>query len=462
MLWEGITLDLILNLSQKMALSQKMLQSAEILQMSSQELENYIKELSVENPVVDFEENSEDLTKYDILKKKLEWLDASDEQNRVYYKEEKEEENSNDNWNFCKNSDENLEEYLLSQVNVLPLKKCELAIAHYIIECIDENGYLLDETCQSISKRLKVSNDIVEKMILVIQSLEPSGVGARNLKECLLLQIKRLEINNPLAETIIKNELETVGKNQLHIIAKRLKVSIDEVIAATNFIKSLNPKPGNSFYSNKALEYIRPDAVIIKGRDGFEIILNDSFLPTIKINSYYKSIVNNDSENSAKDYVCDKIRQAEWAMKCISKRNSTLTKTLEVIVEIQKDFFEYGIGNLKPMRLIDIAQKIDMHESTVSRAVRDKYLQCSWGIFALNYFFSIGISSAEDIEDKITPNTIKIKIKSIIDEENKQSPLSDREITEKLTQKGINISRRTVAKYRETMNIPGTTGRKAY
>lgn len=452
-------MDLVLNTSQKLALSQRMLQSAEILQMSSQELVEYVKELSVENPVVEYEEKAPEENKFDVLKRKLDWLDSADEQNKTYYREDKEDELDNDNWNFKENIGENLEEYLFSQVNVLPLERRNLAVAHYIIESIDGNGYV-DDSTEGMASRLNVDVEIVNDMLMLIQSLEPAGVGARSLKECLLIQLKKMEVKNMLAEKIIDKELETLGKNQLHIIAKKLKASMEDVVDACDLIKTLNPKPGNSFTSDKNLEYVTPDVVIVKEKGEYQIVLNDYFFPKIRINSYYKTIINNDNTDNAKEYVYDKIKQAEWAMKCISKRNSTLVKTLEVILELQRDFFDNGPGNLRPMKLMDVAERIEMHESTVSRAVRDKYLQCSWGVFGLNCFFSTGVSM--DNSCKVTPDSIKADIKLIIDEENKQSPLSDREITEELNNRGVNISRRTVAKYREAIGILGTTGRKSY
>lgn len=455
-------MDLILTTSQKLMLSQKMLQSAEILQMSSQELVEYIKELSIENPVVEYEEKTPEESRFDLVKKKLEWLGETDEQNKFYYREEKEEESNNDMWNFKENIGENLEEYLLSQINVLPIKKSRLKIAHYLVECIDANGYL-DGTIKEIAECLKVEEIAVQEMLSLIQSLEPLGVGARDLKECLLIQIKSCDVCCPLAEKIIESDLEALGKNQLPLIAKKYKVSIEEVIEACSMIRNLNPKPGNSFSSNKALEYITPDAIIVQEKEEYKIVLNDYYFPKISINTYYKNIVTQDSSDQAKNYVCDKIRQAEWAMKCISKRNTTLLKTIEIIVDYQKDFFRWGPGHMRPMKLADVAERIQMHESTVSRAVRDKYVQCSWGVFALSSFFCSGMAAKSYSGDgKITPETIKLKIKSIIDEENKQSPLSDREITEKLNQIGIEISRRTVAKYREAIGILGASGRKGY
>ena len=232
-------MDLSLVTAQKMVLSQKMRQSAEILQMSSTDLIEYIKELSIDNPVVDYDEPRLEDSKFDLLKKKLDWLDSTDEQNKTYYAEEKEDEKDNDMWKFKESDRQNLEDFLMEQINVLAINKQEQTIAYYIVECMDNNGYLTENDV-SISNQLGVSLEDVRKVNQIIQSLDPPGVGATSLKECLLLQLKRLPSANPLAERIIQSELETLGKNQLHIIAKHLKVSIEKVTTACEIIKNLN------------------------------------------------------------------------------------------------------------------------------------------------------------------------------------------------------------------------------
>jgi len=451
-------MDLTLNTSQKLLLSQKMLQSTEILQMSSAELIDYIKEAAVENPVMELEEKHDDSEKFDLLRKKIDYIDASDEQNRTYYAQEKDDEDENDDWKFKQKSGQSLEEYLSEQLNLIPLDKNSLSIGKYIIGCINSNGYL-EVSENDIASSLKTDVKEVHRILGIIKTFEPTGVGAANLQECLVLQLNKVGCKDDTARAIVNEHLELLGKNQLHVIAKKLKVSIDEVIEASAKIKSLNPKPGNSFDSGKSLDYITPDALIKEKNGTFEIILNDHYMPGISISSFYKTVVRNSDDAEAKNYVNEKIRQAEWIMKCISRRSSTLKNTIEIIVDIQHDFFLNGGGNLKPMCLNDVATALGMHESTVSRAVKDKYVQCRHGIYPLNYFFKAAVPSAIS-SDSITAERIKLMIKEYIDEEDSSSPLSDREITEKLTSAGINISRRTVAKYRESMGILGTSGRK--
>lgn len=452
-------MELILTASQKLTLSQRMLQSTEILQMSSQELMNYIKELAVENPVVEYEDKTVEEEKFDLLKRRLEWLSSSDEQNRVYYNEEKEDEKTSDIWIYKNGERGTLSEYLLSQINVSKKPEETVRLARYIVYCLDSAGYLRD-SLRDIAKITGSSAADVKTAVELVQSLEPAGVGASNLKECLLIQVRRLGINNPLVEKIINDDLEELGKNHIHVIAKKFKVSREEAVRACDIIKNLNPKPGNSFSSETEPAYIMPDVLVVKEDGKYNIVLNNTYFPNITIGSYYKSILADDRNNAAREYVSDKIRQAEWAMKCISRRNNTLIRTVEVMVGLQEEFFEKGPGHLRPMRLSDIAEKIEMHESTVSRAVREKYLQCSWGLFPLSYFFSKAMPSADN--GNISPERIKNIIKDIVDGEDKSAPLSDRIITERLVKDGITISRRTVAKYRESIGIPGAAGRKDF
>ncbi|MEA4816592.1 MAG: RNA polymerase factor sigma-54 [Lachnospiraceae bacterium] len=451
-------MNLTLNTIQKTVLSQKMMQSAKILQMSTAELLEYINVLSVENPVIEYEEGQESELKTEMAKKRLDWLDSTDEQNKTYYYSDVEDKDANDSWKFI-DEGMNLKDYLMFQANAIQMDELKRAVVHYIIEDMDENGYI-DDPIEKISKRINVSEQIMEDALKTVQKFEPVGIGARDLKECLLLQLTNLPKKNLLAERIVLNELAAFGKNQLKSIASRLKAPLKDVNEAGEIIKSLNPKPGNSYYSKKNLEYIIPDIIIEKKGTGFNVVLNDSYQPKIKISSYYKDIVCDDVNTDTKDYVCEKIRQAEWAIKCISKRNQTLLKTSEAILEVQKDFFLLGPGNIKPMKLNDIAKIIGSHESTVSRAVSDKYLQCSFGVFPLGVFFNHGIEK-DNLQDT-SSESVKHAIKAIINAENSQNPLSDRKIGEELNKEGINISRRTIAKYRENMNIPSASGRKSY
>lgn len=453
-------LELNLNTSQKLSLSQRMVLSAKILQMSSIELNDYLKELSQSNPLVEYDEKSPEDTRFDNLQKKLEWLDSGDEQNRYYYSEDKEDES--ENWNFKTAQSETLEEHLLSQINTQKMKKEIRIAAEFAAKSLDENGYL-KESAETISALSGINKEDTEKAIALLKTLDPPGAGAKDLSECLTIQLLAEENPDMTAVEIAKNHLDALARNQLKGIAKKLCIPLDDVIEASRRIKSLNPKPSRGFSSNESLSYITPDAYIYKNARGdYEITLNDYYSPSLRINGYYKTIVKSSDSAEAKEYISDKLHQAEWVIKCIDKRNNTLMSTLGLIVEIQRDFFDSGAGNIAPMKLMDISERLNIHESTVSRAVRDKYIQCSWGIFPLSYFFSSSVSKSDAKDGEISQDSVKLKIKDIIDKEDKCKPLSDRAVAELLEADGISISRRTVAKYREAMGIAGTSVRKKY
>ena len=453
-------MELNLNTSQKLSLSQRMVLSAKILQMSSIELNDYLKELSQSNPLVEYDEKSPEDTRFDNLQKKLEWLDSGDEQNRYYYSEDKEDES--ENWNFKTAQSETLEEHLLSQINTQKMKKEIRIAAEFAAKSLDENGYL-KESAETIAALSGINKEDTEKAIALLKTLDPPGAGAKDLSECLTIQLLAEENPDMTAIEIAKNHLDALARNQLKGIAKKLGIPLDDVIEASRRIKRLNPKPSRGFSSNESLSYITPDAYIYKNAKGdYEITLNDYYSPSLRINGYYKTIVKNSDSAEAKEYISDKLHQAEWVIKCIDKRNNTLLSTLGLIVEIQRDFFDSGAGNIAPMKLMDISERLNIHESTVSRAVRDKYIQCSWGIFPLSYFFSSSVSKSDAKDGEISQDSVKLKIKDIIDKEDKCKPLSDRAVAELLEADGISISRRTVAKYREAMGIAGTSVRKKY
>ena len=458
-------MELKMEVAQTLGLSQRMIQSTEILQMSAQELDTYLKELAVDNPVVDIEEKYEKQgqSERDVeLQKKLEWLAGSDEQNRVYYSEEysSDEDDNQDMWNVSDNRGEDLAEYLISQLVTLALNDKQQAIAEYMIDLLDSRGYFT-ESVEQLSEKLNISQEELLNGLAVIQTLEPAGVGARNLSECLLLQMDRQKIEDKVTREIVTNYLEQIGKNQLPQVAKKMKITVEEVLRAKEVIKTLNPKPGNSFSSRENLKYITPDVTVVKLKDYYEILLNEYMYPRISINGYYRNMLKTGSDRETKEYVTTKVKQAEWIMQCVSQRNVTLMNVSKCIVDIQEKFFTYGPGYLQPLKLADVAEAIGVHESTVSRAVKDKYLQCSWGIYPMNYFFVCAISKTGR-ENTATADKAKTLLKEIIESENHEKPYSDRILAEKLAELGVNISRRTVTKYREAMGLKDASGRKVF
>ena len=459
-------MDLKLQVKQTQTLSQRMIQSAEILQMTSQELNTYINELALENPVIDIVEPPTAQEQRESIEQQ-EWLNSFNEENYYLYQRQNNDDDYDfkSSWNINTDDGETLQDYLWSQLITENFTDQETEIIKFMLECLDNKGYL-EESIETIASYFGTDTEIVEDLLSDLQALDPSGVCARTLEECLKLQLERRDMLTPVLESIIDNCLEMVAKNQIPAIARKLRLSPTETAGYCQIIKSLNPKPGVSFSSRDQLRYIIPDVTIVKFKDHFDILLNESMYPTIELNSYYRQMNQNPESSELKEYLGNKIRQAEWVKQCVTQRGKTLMQVSRAILEHQEEFFTFGPAHLNPLRLADIAQELDIHESTVSRAVSKKYLQCSWGVYPMNFFFSRSVavqeSSSESGTQSVTAADIKRVLREIIEEENKKKPYSDRLLGEKLAERGISISRRTVAKYREDEGIADASGRKEY
>ena len=460
-------MDLKLQVKQTQTLSQRMIQSAEILQMTSQELNTYINELALENPVIDIVEPPTAQEQRESIEQQ-EWLNSFNEENYYLYQRQNNDDDYDfkSSWNINTDDGETLQDYLWSQLITENFTDQETEIIKFMLECLDNKGYL-EESIETIASYFGTDTELVEDLLSDLQALDPSGVCARSLEECLKLQLERRDMLTPVLESIIDNCLEMVAKNQIPAIARKLRLSPTETAGYCQIIKSLNPKPGVSFSSRDQLRYIIPDVTIVKFKDHFDILLNESMYPTIELNSYYRQMNQNPESSELKEYLGNKIRQAEWVKQCVTQRGKTLMQVSRAILEHQEEFFTFGPAHLNPLRLADIAQELDIHESTVSRAVSKKYLQCSWGVYPMNFFFSRSVavqesSGNENGAQSVTAADIKRVLREIIEEENKKKPYSDRLLGEKLAERGISISRRTVAKYREEEGIADASGRKAY
>lgn len=460
-------MDLKLQVKQTQTLSQRMIQSAEILQMTSQELNTYINELALENPVIDIVEPPTAQEQRESIEQQ-EWLNSFNEENYYLYQRQNNDDDYDfkSSWNINTDDGETLQDYLWSQLITENFTDQETEIIKFMLECLDNKGYL-EESIETIASYFGTDTELVEDLLSDLQALDPSGVCARSLEECLKLQLERRNMLTPVLESIIDNCLEMVARNQIPAIARKLRLSPTETAGYCQIIKSLNPKPGVSFSSRDQLRYIIPDVTIVKFKDHFDILLNESMYPTIELNSYYRQMNQNPESSELKEYLGNKIRQAEWVKQCVTQRGKTLMQVSRAILEHQEEFFTFGPAHLSPLRLADIAQELDIHESTVSRAVSKKYLQCSWGVYPMNYFFSRSVavqesSGNENGAQSVTAADIKRVLREIIEEENKKKPYSDRLLGEKLAERGISISRRTVAKYREEEGIADASGRKAY
>ena len=353
------------------------------------------------------------------------------------------------------NQTEDFGSYLLSQLIEEFKTQREQEIYEILVYSLDERGYLKeipDILIQTYGLTKKEINFYINKL----KECEPAGVGAKDLEECLHLQLQRKHMLNGLEEKILHNYLTYVAKNQLKELSKLLNLPLDQVVQAVKNIKNLNPKPAQGFSSREHLKYLYPDITIVKFKDYFEILLDGDSHFTANINSYYVEMMNQENTDEVNNYLNEKYRQAKWILQCISSRRGTLLNITKALTQRQQDFFEKGPGYLRPLKLSDVAEELGIHESTVSRGIRDKYIQCSWGIYPMSYFFSRGILSEE------TPDKIKSCIRKWIKNEDKQKPFSDQKIADLFKQQGIPISRRTVAKYRTQMGIRDAAGRKEY
>ena len=453
-------MDLSLQLSQKQVLSQRMQQSVEILQMNTLALSEYAKTLAEENPLLEWEEEPPFGTERgERLLQKLEWLRENDEQNRGGYRVEEENEGERENGRFGRGNAESLREYLLFQINILKEGERKKRVLRFLAESTEENGYLEAGALDVAKERYHITAEQAEGLLHLLQTLDPPGVGARDLRECLLIQLKQKGASGPACR-IVEDFLSELAKNRLGYIARKLGASEEAVCAAAEEIRGCEPKPGRGFFSGKPVEYVVPDVLVERERDELTVMLNGFAAPRLRLSYSYVKLLRQGAGAETEEYIAKKLKQAEWALQCIAKRESTLKQTAEEIVERQKEFFLRMDGQLRPLRMADVAQSIGVHESTVSRAVKDKYLQCDRGVYPLAAFFSTALATGGT--DAVSADSVKQRLRALIEREDKTKPLSDRELTELLQGEGVRISRRTVAKYREGMGIAGAAGRKRY
>lgn len=457
-------MELDITQKQTQSLSPQMMQSMEILQMGSQELLEYLEEAVQENPVLEVEEKYDRADEANLLQRKLEWLESTDAQNRYYHQQDTDEDTDVpiSHYGTMDDREENLYYYVSSQLQVLELPADILKAASFLVESLNANG-LVDEDIPALAAAMNRPASLVERALSVVQSLEPAGVGARNLSECLCLQLARRRPADPLAMTIARDYLDALSKSRYGLIARETGATQDEVRAACDRIRSLNPRPGTGFSARENLTYISPDIIVVSFPDHFELLTNDYFFPTLSISTYYTRLLKESDEDEVKVYLTGKVRQAKWLVRSIEQRRSTLMGCAKCILDLQEPFFRHGPGHLVPMSLADVASRLGVHESTVSRAVKDKYIQCSQGVYPLSYFFSRSLSTSSNLSSETaSPDFAKALIRKLIAGEDKHRPLSDQKLCEQMAEQGCIISRRTAAKYRDELHIPSSAGRRLY
>ncbi|HCP7209168.1 TPA: RNA polymerase factor sigma-54 [Clostridioides difficile] len=443
--------SLELTQSQKLIMTTQLKQSLSILNMSKLELEEEIKREAENNPLVEVEKSGE-----------INWEEYIKDMDRSRRLDRTEISYNPDNEvnleNLVKYSS-NLYEDLKFQISLYKLTDKELEVCEYIIDSLDEDGYLRTEE-KVIVDTLKIDEELFEKCLISVQQLEPSGVGARSLSECLMIQMASLGIYNEILEEIVTKDLNLIANNKYKEISKKYNMSLQKCVELINIIKTLDPKPGRTCSVEKSV-YIQPDVTVEKIDGEFIVYLNEKDSYQIRINSYYKDILkNSQSDESAKEFIKERLNSATGLMKNIESRKTTVLKIAEEIVKAQDEFLRKGTKYIKPLKMKDIAEKLEFHESTISRGVNGKYMLTPFGVYEFRYFFSSAIETENN--EMASSTSIKKIIKETIKDENKKKPLSDDHISKLLKEKGINVARRTVAKYREELGIPSSSKRKEY
>ena len=451
--------ELTIEQTQKLSMTPELIQAIQILQYNNQELNEYIDKELLENPILESEYHKESDTEIDIdsLRDQLIQADENVEAYKQWESHSISDEYSYENFvafNYT------LTEFLIEQLHFSSLKGQDAEIGRYIIENIDDNGYLsmsLEEICTV----LDVDLDSCERVLDLIHTFEPSGVGARDLNECLIIQLASLGELTDEIEFIISNRLKDLADNKYALISKEVGISLTEVQGIADLIKTLEPKPGRGFDSDNSIKYILPDIYVEETNGEYIVSANDGSTPSLHISSYYNSLTEEaKSDKELSNYLNNRFNSAMWLMKSIEQRKKTIYNVASAIVQFQNDFFAKGERFLKPLTLKQIAETVGVHESTVSRAINGKYMQCPRGVFELKYFFTGGILNEDG--SGVSSNSIKSMIKEFVDAEDDKKPLSDSKISEMLHEKGIDISRRTVAKYRDDIGILPSSKRRRF
>lgn len=432
----------------KLMMTNELRQAITLLQYSGIELSEFIHQQALENPLMELKEQNHEIYKT---------ASADYDKNRSSKSSQREK----DPLDFVSNDEVSVYDYLLMQASFLRLTEDERRRLEYLILMLDENGYLKHDI-DEIAEHIGESSCDVKDALMQLQEFDPAGVGASNIVECLLLQLKRKFPEEIVAYKIVNNYLQELADKKWKQIAKDLNISLNDVQKAFDLIQLLHPKPGLLIGKGPMPKYITPDLIVEKNKGDYAVFVNDHFLPKININDVYLHMLqSNQSDSEAVHYLQEKYQQVHWLLKSIEQRKVTLYNVMTAIVEKQKAFFEKGECFLSPMTLKEVAEAIDIHESTVSRATTDKYVQTPHGLFELKYFFT---SSLKTENGKDTSSLhVKQLIKELIDHENKSKPLSDQKISALLKKEdGVVVSRRTVTKYREQLNIPSSSKRKRF
>lgn len=464
----------------QLKISPQIIQRIEILQLPSLDLKELIEKELLENEILEVQEASpEDGGEKEIREESapktkevetsfetLENIEDWDEYLPTRVKRKWDDQEKDKKMEAIQNiasKPSTLHDYLFSQFSLVDCPPLVKEAGKYIIYNIDSNGFLqysLEEILESIEEKNSFGLKDAQDALSIIQTLEPSGVGGRNSQECLILQLDRKDPYYHLKRRLLEEFLEDIKKNRLPKIAKETGEDIETIKEMIAFIGTLNPKPGSAF-SRETIHYINPD-VLLEWVDGeYEIRLEDNFFPTLRISPRYREMYENEKKNSkVREYIKKKLESARLLIEAIEQRKNTLYRVCREIVNRQRDFLDYGINHLKPLKMQEIADSLGIDVSTVSRAIAEKYIQTHRGIFPIKFFFTGAIEGTSGVSESRV--SVKQKVKEIIEKEDRKAPLSDDEIANLLKAQGLDIARRTVTKYRKSLKIPSSRQRREY
>lgn len=463
-----------LGLQQRLVMTPRLQQALKLLQMPTLELQQVLKQEILQNPLLeevdDTVESSEDEIEDEPEEEKKEKDDTKSKDDQEDWDDfydtawtgggTAEMEEREDFLERVPVAKQSFAEYLFSQLRLITEDERVLKIGEYIIGSLDDSGYLTS-TVEDIARTFETDEEEIENVLKIIQTFDPPGVGARELRECLLIQLETKGLGDSMAARIVKDHFEEFKQKKYLDLSKKLKISLKEIQNQASVIGTLNPKPGLDIIA-EGPKYVIPDLVVERVGEKYVIYLNDRNVPRLRISQSYRDELqrNPDISSETKDFIQGRLKNAKWLIQTIEQRRRTMIKVMESIVEEQSEFFEKGTASLRPLTLQQVASKINMHESTVSRVTTNKYVQTPRGVFELKFFFSsaLGTQSGEEVSAK----SAKLRIKEIIAKEDTKKPLSDQKIADILEKDGLIIARRTVAKYREQLGILPARHRKEY
>ena len=458
----NLSQQLVHKQTQRLVMTHDLRQSIELLPLSNLELSEKIQSELIDNPLLEEVVSSDksqmpemfslsevkNIEKEKSLKDNdLSWHDIL---SNSYRKASPDAADKNQKFIEASPRKQSLIDHLNSQLRLMNLTEYELSIGEILISMLDERGFF-SFSYQEISKELGIELDLLQKILSQIQLLEPYGIGARNVQESLLIQARQIEGTDTTLYRLIQDYFSDIEKMDFKKIIRSMKITEEELkVLLENIVKKFDPYPASLFVA-KRTDYITPDVIVKEHEHEFVIIINDEWMPKLSVNQLYKNQLSKTNSTVDKEYISTKLNSANWLIRSIEQRRQTLHRVVNSIIESQIDFFRKGIQNIKPLTLKDIAEKLGVHESTISRITTNKYVETSWGIFELKWFFSSGVKSSEG--GKESSKKIHDIIKQLIKEEDTENPLSDQDIVEKVAEKGIEIARRTVAKYRKILKI---------